>query len=122
MENRVYEFTHNSGNTFAREGAGLIDALLNLNTYLTEEYGTMDGGQYFRETASAERVLKADDKQVLKAILPVDYKDGTIVSIKTGQTIIKAEREAGKTPISGWQRDLLLQIICDYLNSQRFNI
>ena len=54
--------------------------------------------------------------QPLKGLtVPLIYRGGEIQD-GTGKTILKAEREAGKTPIGPAGRDALLKLTCELLN------
>lgn len=47
--------------------------------------------------------------------LPFIYQFGVITD-STGQTILKANREAGTTPLPPYQRDAMLQLVVELLN------
>jgi hypothetical protein len=47
--------------------------------------------------------------------LPLHYSGG-VIKDGSGQTILEANRETGKTPLSPAGRDMLLKIVCELLN------
>lgn len=48
-------------------------------------------------------------------LIPLKYEHGTIVD-GSGKTIIRAERDANKTPLAPHQRDAVLKLACELLN------